>query len=123
MAGQFGRDVLKALVRSVGMFPVGSYVYLSTGEIARVLSGSQENPMRPVVEVIFDKKKERAEPHRVVDLVASPHVYVSKSLSNQDLVELQLIDAPRGASDEAIRGTVSGEEADTSIADSTGAPE
>jgi HD-GYP domain-containing protein (c-di-GMP phosphodiesterase class II) len=123
LAGQFGRDVLKALVRSVGMFPVGSYVFLSTGEIARVLKGSQENPMRPTVEVIFDKKKERTEPHRVVDLVASPHIYISKSLSNQDLVELQLIDAPRGASDEAIRGTVSGEEADTSIADSTGAPE
>ena len=122
MAGQFGQDVLKALVRSVGMFPVGSYVYLSTGEIARVLRGSRDNPMRPVVEVVFDKKKVRAEPRRMIDLVGSPHIYVSKPLSAQDLVELQLIAAPRGAGDEAIRGTVSGEEADTGVADITSAP-
>ena len=101
MAGQFGQDVLKALVRSVGLFPVGTYVHLSTGEIAQVLRGSRDNPMRPVVEVVFDKKKRRAEPRRHIDLVESPHLYVSKPCSNRDLVELKLIDAPPAAGEAA----------------------
>jgi hypothetical protein len=92
MAGQFGQETLKALVRSVGLFPAGTYVRLSTGEIGRVLSTNKRNPMRPVVQVILDKKKRRTSMPRSIDLVQSPHLYVSKTLSSSDLTELGLVE-------------------------------
>ncbi len=124
MADQFGPDVLKALVRSVGLFPVGTYVHLSTGEIALVLRGSRVNPMRPMVEVVFDQKKRRSETRRQIDLVASPHLYVSRPLSIPDLVELQLVEAPQVANDEAVGEAVTGDESGAGFStDTTRAPE
>jgi HD-GYP domain-containing protein (c-di-GMP phosphodiesterase class II) len=101
MAGQFGQDTLKALVRSVGLFPVGTWVLLSTGEVARVLRTSRGNPMRPVVDVFFDKRKRRPEPFRRIDLLATPHLYISKSLSQAELEELELIASPRARGEAA----------------------
>jgi hypothetical protein len=99
MVDQFGQDALKALVRCVGFFPTGSYVRLSTGEVARVLRASSGNPMRPAVSVVFDKRNRLLEDPREVDLAAAPHLYVTKPLSNSDLVELGVIEA-RASDDE-----------------------
>ena len=48
--------------------------------------------MRPVVEVILDKRKRRARMPRKIDLVQAPHLYVSKPLSGSDVVDLGLLD-------------------------------
>jgi len=90
MSHQFGDGVLKALVRSVGLFPVGTHVKLNSGEVARVLKGRPGNPMRPEVEVVFDTQSRKLETTRRIDLMATPHLYVFKPLSPEDLVELGL---------------------------------
>ncbi len=90
MSHQFGDRVLKALVRSVGLFPVGTYVRLNSGEVARVLKGRPANPMRPTVEVVFDTQKRRLTERRQIDLMATPHLYVFKPLSPEDVAEIGL---------------------------------
>ncbi len=87
MAHQFGDGVLKALVRSVGLFPVGTHVRLNSGEIARVLRGSAANPMRPELEIILDTQRRAVTPPRYIDLMATPHLYVFKPVSPEELVE------------------------------------
>jgi len=88
MSGQFGDGVLKALVRSVGLFPVGTHVKLNSGEVACVVKGRAANPMRPEVEVIFDPQSRKLDKTRRVDLMETPHLYVFKPLSPEDLAEL-----------------------------------
>ena len=88
MSGQFGDGVLKGLVRSIGLFPVGTHVKLNSGEVARVLKGREGNPMRPEVEVIFDTQNRKLDQTRLVDLMTMPHLYVFKPLSPEDLAEL-----------------------------------
>ncbi len=88
MSGQFGDGVLKALVRSVGLFPVGTHVKLNSGEVALVLKGRAANPMRPEVEVVFDTQSRKLDKTCRVDLMTMPHLYVFKPLSPEDLVEL-----------------------------------
>ena len=88
MSHQFGDRVLKALVRSVGLFPVGTYVRLNSGEVALVLKGRPANPMRPTVEVVFDPQKRRLTEGREIDLMATPHLYVFKPLSPEDVAEI-----------------------------------
>ena len=90
MSHQFGDRVLKALVRSVGLFPVGTYVRLNSGEVARVLKGRAGNPMRPMVEVVFDNQKRRLTQKRHIDLMETPHLYVFKPLSPEDVLEIGL---------------------------------
>ena len=91
LSHQFGDGVLKALVRSVGLFPVGTHVKLNSGEVARVLKGRSANPMRPQVEVVFDTQRRRLSTTRLIDLMATPHLYVFKPMSPEDLAELGLV--------------------------------
>ncbi len=87
MSHQFGDGVLKALVRSVGLFPVGTHVRLNSGEIARVLRGRPANPMRPEVEVVLDTQKRRLAPTKYIDLMLTPHLYIFKPISPEELAE------------------------------------
>ncbi|MCH7823963.1 MAG: hypothetical protein IH849_04110 [Acidobacteria bacterium] len=77
-------------MRSVGLFPVGTYVRLNSGEVARVLKGRAGNPMRPMVEVVFDNQKRRLTQKRHIDLMETPHLYVFKPLSPEDVLEIGL---------------------------------
>ncbi len=90
MSHQFGDRVLKGLVRSVGLFPVGTYVRLNSGEVALVRKGREANPMRPSVEVLFDPQQRRLGKTRHIDLMATPHLYVFKPLSPEDVAEIGL---------------------------------
>lgn len=74
---EFSKEVVRGMIARVGLFPMGSYVRLSTSEIARVLEHRTDNPMRPLVVVVRDVRgKEPAEP-RIVDLKMSMQVHIS----------------------------------------------
>ena len=90
MSNQFGDGVLKALVRGVGLFPVGTFVRLNSGEVARVAKSRQGNPMRPAVEVLWDTQKQALKKPKLLDLMQAPHLYVYRPLSTEDLRELGL---------------------------------
>jgi len=47
----YDRKVIRALVESTGLFPVGSHVRLSSGEIAQVIGAHTSFPDRPIVRV------------------------------------------------------------------------
>ncbi len=59
-AGRLDRDCARALVESAGLFPVGSFVRLSTGHRAVVVGANPDAPARPVVRRLVDS--ERAPP-------------------------------------------------------------
>ena len=94
MADKFGSSTLKALVGSIGLFPIGSYVRLSSGEIGRVVDVKKENPMRPEVDVLLDSERCPPVAPRTLDLLAIPHIYVSRALTASDLRELGLLPPP-----------------------------
>lgn len=47
-------DVIRALVRCIGIYPIGSYVVLSDGSIATVLRIYEDVPFRPIVRRVLD---------------------------------------------------------------------
>jgi hypothetical protein len=94
MADKFGAATLKALVGSIGLFPIGSYVRLSSGEIGRVVDVKKENPMRPEVEVLLNSERQPPRHPRTLDLLVIPHIYVSRALTASDLRELGLLPPP-----------------------------
>ncbi len=64
----FEPDVVKALINQLTIYPVGSLVQLSSGEIARVGAPNKDFPLRPVVNIIFDKQGGRLDRLRSIDL-------------------------------------------------------
>jgi len=88
MSRSFGEDVLKGVVRGIGLFPAGTLVRLSSGEVAQVQENRPDNPMRPRVEVLDVAGGPASGRSRTIDLVRTPHVYVSGAVSASDLDEL-----------------------------------
>ena len=63
----YDRRIVRALVESTGLFPVGSHVRLSSGEIAQVIGSHTEMPDRPIVRV-YRSHAGRSVPGPRVDL-------------------------------------------------------
>lgn len=57
-----------AFIQLLGVYPVGSMVELSSGEVGIVIGNSPKQRLRPKVLVILNERKEKALPLRIVDL-------------------------------------------------------
>ncbi len=63
---------VEALIRCLGVYPIGSFVSLSTGERAIVLKPNTNAPLKPTVKIIFDSLGKRCAMPMVEDL-SMPH--------------------------------------------------
>jgi HD-GYP domain-containing protein (c-di-GMP phosphodiesterase class II) len=72
----FDRQLVKALIHIVSIFPLGSLVKLNNEEIGRVVGTSRLHPTRPTVEVLLDARARRVNPPRQIVLEEEPMVYV-----------------------------------------------
>jgi len=50
----FNEELFDAFVNTLGIYPIGSIVRLDTNEIAVVIRLNPNDPVRPVVQIIFD---------------------------------------------------------------------
>lgn len=64
----FDPKLLDAFVRMVGIYPVGSLVRLSTGELALVVKANPADSSRPFVRLLFDRTGRRLAEEKEVDL-------------------------------------------------------
>jgi putative nucleotidyltransferase with HDIG domain len=65
----FDPKLLEVFVRMVGIYPVGSLVRLSTGELALVLKANPSDSSRPMVRLLFDRTGRRLAEEQDVDLM------------------------------------------------------
>jgi HD-GYP domain-containing protein (c-di-GMP phosphodiesterase class II) len=79
-ARTFSDRIVKALIKSLSLFPYNEFVVLSTGEIGKVIDINLENLSRPVIEVLYDKMGAPVETKEPVDLAQNPSLYISKAL-------------------------------------------
>lgn len=64
---QFDATMVEAFIRMIGVYPPGSLVELSTGEVAIVVATHPGRKLKPRVEVVLDGDKHPVQP-RVIDL-------------------------------------------------------
>lgn len=80
----FPDRLLKALIRILSTFPVGSLVLLNTGEIGRVAAKNKEFPLRPAVEMLV-RQGEWLKKRMVIDLSRSPLHHIQDSFLEEAL--------------------------------------
>ena len=49
---QYDETIIKALLFTLSIFPIGVYVYLKNGKIAQVTDVNPENPKNPIVQIV-----------------------------------------------------------------------
>jgi HD-GYP domain-containing protein (c-di-GMP phosphodiesterase class II) len=83
----FQREVVEQLTQCLGVYPTGSLVELSTGEVAIVMAQNQARHLRPRVMVLTNAEKELDSRFRALDLMAQADgrpldatIYISRTL-------------------------------------------
>jgi HD-GYP domain-containing protein (c-di-GMP phosphodiesterase class II) len=84
-AQQFPRPLVKAFLESMSLYPPGSYVKLSGGEIGRVVGINPKFPTRPTVEVCFRRDLSPMEPALILDLAEKPLSHVNRAVDETKL--------------------------------------
>ena len=66
--GHFDAEIFKAFVKSIGIYPVGSVVLLTSNRLAVVVDQTEGNLIKPVVKVFFSTKSKERIPVEIIDL-------------------------------------------------------
>jgi len=81
-ARRFDPDIIKAMIQSMGIYPVGSIVLMNNSTIARVIESHREAPLRPCIRVLID---EFAKPYtqnegEVIDLMENHTLFIARAI-------------------------------------------
>lgn len=84
---RFDPDILKAFIKSMGIYPIGSMILLNNAAIARVVETHPEAPLRPKLRVIVDEFGKRYEHDEgdLVDLIAEKTLFIARALDPKEL--------------------------------------
>ena len=52
---RFDYEVIKAMIQSIGVYPIGSIVLMNDTSIVRVVGTHPEAPLRPLIRVLIDE--------------------------------------------------------------------
>lgn len=80
---KYDESLLKRLIKSLGIYPPGSIVQLSTGSFATVISVNPNKPLRPFV-MLHDPLTNRHEP-QIMDLRKEPSININACLRPNQL--------------------------------------
>jgi len=84
----FDPMMLKALIESISLYPIGTYVQLNSGEIGMVIRVHPRLPLRPVVNIEMDIQGSDVPP-RQVDLKVQHNLTVEKCMYKENLADLK----------------------------------
>jgi HD-GYP domain-containing protein (c-di-GMP phosphodiesterase class II) len=77
--------VIRAFLKHMSLFPIGSWVELTDGRVGKVLAATDKNFDRPVVHVVFDTQRKPLLPPEIVDLGERADLKVVRALDGQEI--------------------------------------
>lgn len=84
--GEFGKKLMEEFIRCIGIYPIGSVVELSNGDIGVVMSTDPSNKLRPLVMLVRDADGCEYLPRRYVSLAALSDLDRSRDWSVRRIV-------------------------------------
>jgi hypothetical protein len=88
---QFDPEILKVLIESVSLYPIGTYVQLNSGDVGQVIRIQPRLPMRPRVLLTLDRHGNKIQP-REVDLREQPNLMVQRCMYAAGLASLKQLE-------------------------------
>lgn len=81
-ARRFDPDIIKAMIQSMGIYPVGSIVLMNNSSIARVIESHREAPLRPKIRILIDEfaKAYTQNEGELVDLMDNHTMFIARAI-------------------------------------------
>lgn len=83
------RHCVNALIANIAVYPMGSFIELSTGEIGIVVDNNKETPTRPVISIVFDNYNHRIVRQHEIDLSKLSTIIITRVLTDEDIANLK----------------------------------
>ncbi|MDD2585012.1 MAG: HD-GYP domain-containing protein [Syntrophomonadaceae bacterium] len=77
--------IVGIMIANIAVYPVGSLIQLSTGDIAIVVKVRKLNPTQPVVRVIFTAGKKKVGTYHEIDLASLPTIRIIHVLGKNEI--------------------------------------
>ncbi len=84
---RFDPEILKAFIRAMGIYPIGSLVLLNNAAIAKVVGIHADAPLRPKIRVVVDEfgKRYGDDEGEILDLLKEKTIFVARALDPRDV--------------------------------------
>ena len=85
---RFDPDILKAFIKSMGIYPLGSTVLLNNAAIARVVETHADAPLRPKITDHRGRVRQALQGRAgdLVDLLSEKALFIARALDPRELV-------------------------------------
>lgn len=86
----FDPNVINALIRSIGIFPIGSIVMLSDSSLCRVIKSVPESPLRPQLRLLVDSNGTiySDEENKTVNLQIQKNLFITQAI-DPSMIEIE----------------------------------
>ncbi len=83
----FHPEVIKLFFNKLSIYPIGTFVKLSSSEIGKIVGVNENYLMRPIVLIVLSPDKQVMTSTKRVDLRKNPNIYIRKSIVDDELTE------------------------------------
>ena len=86
---RFDPDVLKAFIKTMGIYPIGSIILLNNGVIARVTEVQGDAPLRPKIHILIDEfgKMFKQGEGEMIDLLTEKSLFIARALDPKEITK------------------------------------
>jgi HD-GYP domain-containing protein (c-di-GMP phosphodiesterase class II) len=86
---RFDPDVLKAFIKTMGIYPIGSVIMLNNGSIARVTEVQGDAPLRPKIRILIDEfgKIFKNDEGDLSDLLTEKSLCIAQALDPKEIAK------------------------------------
>lgn len=85
----YDEQILRRLVFTLSLYPIGSIVELKTGSVAMVHDASPEDPRHPEVKILTDERRSPLVDYPLVKLTERPDLDVKRVLNSDEVRQLR----------------------------------
>ncbi|MBN2124647.1 MAG: HD domain-containing protein [Deltaproteobacteria bacterium] len=78
--GKFPPRILKVFLTQISLFPVNTYVRLNNKSIGRVVATNKDQPMKPMIEILYDGQGNRLQKREIIHLSENPLLYIVEGI-------------------------------------------
>jgi HD-GYP domain-containing protein (c-di-GMP phosphodiesterase class II) len=84
---RFDPDILKAFIKTMGIYPIGSIILLNNGVIARVTEVQGDAPLRPKIRILIDElgKMFKQDEGELIDLLTEKSLFIARALDPKEI--------------------------------------
>lgn len=86
---RFDPDILKAFIKTMGIYPIGSIILLNNGAIARVTDVQGDAPLRPKIRILIDEfgKMFKQDEGELIDLLTEKSLFIARALDPKEIAK------------------------------------